>query len=285
MTKRNLMSEHDELQQLNKANISNLTQLWKLMGSQPLVSDKGGNWQTSTGWPNRCWIDWGEIDESALLIEENLSQLKKQMIIPLWKESGEVFTGLKQMLIHGGFEVSFEQTAMYLDLKNYQLVQSSKSELSKRELSKNDLKQKDKGLLQVKEINSEKDIETWTNIASRSFGYQIDSSSIHHAAASSKVKLLLAFVDEQPAATAMLFDTGGIIGVHQVGVLPDFRGKGIARKLMKQVMELCVGLNGQYVTLQASVEGNGLYDSLGFREQFVIFNYVSGGAAKIRAQT
>ncbi|TQV87146.1 GNAT family N-acetyltransferase [Aliikangiella coralliicola] len=267
MTKRSVINECDELRHLNKANISNLTQLWRLMGSRPLTI---GNWRASTEWPHRCWLDWGESSASDLLIEENLSQLKKPMVIPLWEESDEVFTDIKQILTCSGFELLFEQTAMYLDLKEYH----TRKHLAKKHQSvESNLEEQ----FIVREIDSAQDIEIWTNIAAKSFDYEIDTSSIHRAAANPEVKLLLAFVDKRPVATAMLFDTNSVIGVHQVGVLPDCRGKGIARKLMNQVVDMCIGMNGCYVTLQASVEGKGLYVSLGFREQFGIFNYVWWG--------
>ncbi|WP_407666147.1 GNAT family N-acetyltransferase [Microbulbifer bruguierae] len=63
------------------------------------------------------------------------------------------------------------------------------------------------------------------------------------------------------------------MGIHQVGVPPDFRGRGIARALMQSLLEQCQIAGAHYVTLQASQMGEGLYQQLGFARRFQIASF------------
>lgn len=239
--------------QLKKANIYNLTCLWKKMGTQPRPAGPGKNLHTSVSWPYRCWLDWEadtvEISEAAIIF----SRLQNNNIVPVWGGLGGGAAVLERMLIDNGFELLFEQTAMYLCLEGHEIIGRPRPDIAI--------------------ITSERDIETWTDIAARSFEYEIDAGVIRKTADDPAVQLLLALVDGRPAATAMLFRTGDITGVHQLGVQAQYRGRGVARTLMQYVIGQCIESAGKYITLQASSAGLDLYGSLGFRRQFTIRNY------------
>jgi ribosomal protein S18 acetylase RimI-like enzyme len=83
----------------------------------------------------------------------------------------------------------------------------------------------------------------------------------------------MAFDDNLPVSTGMLFRTGSVIGVHLIGVSPSFRDRGIARKMMNFLLAECSVSGCQHVTLQASIMGEALYRGLGFVDQFEIINY------------
>jgi GNAT superfamily N-acetyltransferase len=242
-----------DINSLNKANIDNLTGLWKQMGTQPSPSLVIQELNASKSWPNRYWFDWGTDTNKISDLDETLDQLPSQAVFPVWDESAEIELRLKQLIFKNGFRVSFEQTAMYLCLT----------------------KQKSVALpsMDIKQIHSTQDIETWTDIASESFGYQIDASSILNVADDSDVQILQVYHEDHPAATAMLHKTGEIIGVHLVGVPKRFRGKGIAYLLMQHVIESCHTWGGKYVTLQSSAAAESIYKRLDFKEQFTIHSY------------
>ncbi len=239
--------------ELNKANIDNLTCLWKKMGVQSHSTTLIENLHISISWPNRCWFDWQATEDEISAISNIIFQLQKRCIVPVWGGLEGCASLLERILMDNGFELLFQQTAMYLSLENNDVIGSLNPD--------------------VVTINSQQDIETWTHIAAHSFEYEIDVSSIRKIACDSDVQLLLAYVDGQAAATAMLFRTGDNIGVHQVGVAAEWRGKGVARTLMHHVIEKCYGLTGKYITLQASEVGENLYRHLGFKPQFMIKNY------------
>jgi len=240
--------------QLKAANIENLTQLWKIMGATPHFIEGLGSYWVSDSWPNRCWFEAENFTETKKsTIADLINQAQEKHILPVWLQSGKYKTCFERLLINHGFEVVLEQTAMYLDLKKYPVQEATD--------------------LQLLTVRSEKDSETWTEIASRSFGYEIDLSVIRNRLVTSDVQLLMASHRAHPVATALLFKTGDIAGLHLFGVLAEYRGQGIARKFMFDIINLCQKIPAQHITLQASMAGKNLYESLGFKQQFMIKSY------------
>jgi GNAT superfamily N-acetyltransferase len=235
---------------LKKANIDNLTGLWNKMGTQASPSLVVQELNASKSWPHRYWFDWGTDTNQISELSEALDQLPSQAMFPVWDESAEIEFRLKQLVYKKGFSVSLEQTAMYLSLEEHNSVALPS--------------------MDIEQVHSPQEIETWTEIASESFGYQIDVSSIIKVADDSDVQILQVYHEGQPAATAMLHKTGEIIGVHLVGVPKRFRGKGIAYLLMQYIIESCHAWGGKYVTLQSSAAAESIYKRLGFKEQFII---------------
>jgi len=243
-----------ELNELNKANIDNLTSLWKKMGVQSgasLSTIKQLN--KSLSWPHRCWFDWEINTQGISSIDNIISHLEDDSIIPIWDVKTGNTNRLEQLLIDEKFEVSFEQSAMFLDAKEYEVLDLS-----------------DVDVIIVDSISG---IDAWTKVAIQSFEYKIDISVIQKIASDPDAHLFIVTVNTQPAATAMIYKTGEVIGIHQVGVSEAYRGKGIAYKLMLYVIARCVESSCKYITLQSSAVGQGLYEKLGFKHQFIIRNY------------
>jgi GNAT superfamily N-acetyltransferase len=238
---------------INKANIDNLTGLWKTMGVRSNVSHAVRELNASTSWPNRYWFDWGTDTGQIATISEMLAGFPQRSITPVWDGPDQCVSLLEQTMIEHRFTVLFEQTAMYLDLVPHSASQWPAGNVAR--------------------IHTPRDIETWTNIASESFGYDIDISVIHSVADDPDIQLLLAYCEGRAVATAMLYKTADVVGVHQVGVAEKYQGRGIAHSLMRQVIGTCIAWQGKYITLQASVAGEALYKRLGFRPQFSIRNY------------
>ena len=240
--------------ELNKVNIDNLTSLWKIMGAQPETSlSTFKQLNKSLSWPHRCWFDWKINTPEISSIDDIISHLENNSIIPIWNVEAGHNNRFEQLLIDEGFEVSFEQSAMFLDTEEYMTI---------------DLPDVD-----IKVVKSIHDIDAWTQVAIQSFDYEIDISVIQHIASAPGLQLFIVTVDSQPAATAMIYKTGEVIGIHQVGVSPVYRGKGIAHKLMRHAIAQCIESSCKYITLQASTAGQGLYEKLGFKHQFMIRNY------------
>jgi len=247
-------------QQLVKANINNLNQLWQQMGTSRSILVSGGEVFFSTSWPNRCWFE-PEIKNNALIapapiiasMHEIKNQIKAKHILPVWLHSETSNTETPETLKQNGFELMLEQTAMVMPVTDSVLEESPE--------------------LNVVEISAESETDIWTDVAAGSFGYAIDASVIRKIVKRPEVTLLQAFIHNHPVATALIFHAGNVVGVHQVGVLEAFRGQGIARKLMQYVINRCRTFPVNHITLQASNLGKPLYESLGFETQFKIENY------------
>lgn len=239
---------------LDQANIDNLTQLWKLMGVTAVKVSEACTLYSSKYWPNRLWYDWvcqPEENGIQVLIQKNHDS-SRGYCIPTW---GGRSDKLSDALEANAFTCLFKQTAMALDLNNYEPVTQHK--------------------LNVTRVQSVKDCQIWTDIAALSFGYSIDSAVIKNIVDIDELQLVMAFYDGTPVATGMLCHTREVIGIHQVGVLPTYRSKGIARQLMHYLLNDCKASGRHYATLQASNLGETLYRDLGFVDQFEITNYIA----------
>ncbi|MEN0037422.1 MAG: GNAT family N-acetyltransferase [Cellvibrio sp.] len=238
---------------LDQCNIDNLTSLWRKMGVEKNSEFTLDGLTVSQTWPNRFWFDWSASAEQMAAIDELLPNLPARAVVPVWLGAGEKSVQLERDLLDKGFSVSFQQLAMYLDLQTAQPEQVSALDITK--------------------VQTQQDLEAWTTTASAAFGYWIDISAIANLIAETDVTLLLVKQNGEPVATALVYQTGEIIGAHLVGVPEAYRGRGIARALMHHVIKLSIELDGKYLTLQASLAGEPLYRQLGFVPQFVIKNY------------
>lgn len=237
---------------LCRLNIANLTSFWKLFGFDTIKLKNGNNIYASVDWPNRVWLDYRQ-EQSSEAIEvllDKSSRSTQGIIIPVWNNSNSDF-GIALERI--GFNVLFRQVAMILRLKEpFKNVPDA---------------------LTCRKVQTDKEADIWTNIASSSFGYAIPTESIHKVIHKDKIRLFLAFLDEAPVASGLLYDSDNVVGIHMVGTLPTYRCRGIARTLMTSLLNDALTSGATHATLQASDLGLPLYENLGFEKQFVITNH------------
>lgn len=238
---------------VNQLNIDNLTSLWKKMGVQVEPEFALDGLTISHTWPNRFWFGWNATSQQVEKIIPQLPSLPTRAVVPVWTGAGDAAVQLEQSLLANRFQISFQQLAMYLDLTSV-----PKEAVPPLDISK---------------VQSAADLHAWTTTASSAFGYWIDIAAIEKIATDTDVILLLVKQDGEPVATALVYKTGAVIGVHMVGVPEAYRGRGLARSLMKYVINLCIDLGGTLLTLQASAAGEPLYRELGFVQQFAIKSY------------
>lgn len=239
---------------LDKENINNLTSLWKLMGIAHNQELNSKGIYRSLSWPHRYWQEW---DMPVTLKErvDNAPFDRKNLVIPVFQNSptecNQNYSDKEDL----GLSLIFEQQAMYLNMQDYTPQRQQH--------------------LNVTKLTDDKQTRVWCDIASQAFNYQINASSVIRANQHPDVTLLMADIEGQPVATAMLHKTGHVTGIHQMGVPEHFRSKGIARSMMNEVLDFANReLACRYAVLQASAAGECLYRSLDFKAQFMIQNYV-----------
>lgn len=256
---------------IKKANLSNLTSLWEKYGAREIKGSTLPTLYASTHWPHRCWLDWeslavDEID-SSLAGDAWLDKVPETMILPVWSmigaDANRNSARLKEQIIDRQLEekkwlCAFQQTAMYLPLQ----LQEGASYLPLPCSG-----------FQVNRVRSGEEIVKWIEIASEAFAYSIDRVVIEKLTNDNTIQILTASQNEQVIACALLYKTGNSIGVHQLGVKKAFQGKGVARRFMLEIIAICALWQGKVIVLQASKEGRPLYESLGFKAQFLIKNY------------
>lgn len=234
---------------LDKANIDNLTALWRAMGTECEAGGGMAGLWVSRGWPHRFWFDWGH---EPVLDGQELTRLPPRAMVPVWAAG----TALEQALTSQGFGVALEQTAMNLAMNG----EGSRPE----------------GTLQLSRVLTPAQADRWAVLCGRAFGYAVAAATVRRLLGAAGARLLLASREGTPVATALLYQTGEVVGMHQVGVVPEHRGRGIAHELMLQLMALAREQGARYLTLQASAAGEGLYRRLGFAPRFPISSYRRG---------
>lgn len=234
---------------LENANLENLTGLWQLMGATQVAEGL----QQSISWPRRCWQ---HPDQQAAEWSEIIGHIPVNYLFPVWR-AGEASVALEQALGRQGLEIALEQLAMVLPLDT-------------------DLPSPGHPRLDVSLIESQEQAEQWSSLCGRAFGYSLDADVIEQLCKQPDVEVLWASLSGEPLVTAILYHTGCVMGVHQVGVPPELQGQGIARELMLMLLARAQSAGAEYVCLQASAAGEPLYHKLGFQPQFRIRSYRRG---------
>ncbi|WDE01124.1 GNAT family N-acetyltransferase [Thalassomonas actiniarum] len=256
-------------QELKLANLDNLTRLWQAMGTNSQVLSEHKAF-LSRSWPYRFWHEQAAVIQGRQVSQppgklNNLPTLPGNTVIPVWPSLNGAHKSLEQALIDADYIHSLELLAMALTVSEGIGNKTGKAE-----------KHNEAGELRLITCASQDEIKRWTQIGSGAFGYEIDVKVVQALAEDSKARVILAYEDRQPVATALLFHShyknAGITGIHQLGVAEKYRGRGIARRLMSALLTQSAA-DTDFFCLQASIMGKGLYLSLGFKELFLINNY------------
>jgi ribosomal protein S18 acetylase RimI-like enzyme len=207
----------------------------------------------SNSWPNRFWMEYN-YDSEDLKEAIRMNSIKnKSYILSLWEYDEEIFHKSIKELESNDYKVLFEQIGMYLDI--------------------NRINEDEMGNLEVKFVKDKNDIDTWTEIASQSFGATIDKDIIDKIARDENIYLLLGYKNDMVVATTLLYKSDDVMGVHLVGVPSEHRGQGIAENIMKRAIAFSRDKSINTMVLQASSLGLGIYKRLGFEENFILRNY------------
>lgn len=253
--------------QMHKANMANLTSLWKRYGATTQLQQPGVKYIKNEGWPHRAWLElespraWigdftlaGTYKDLAQRIstEEIIPVINKNSIHPLEKNA-DIYLP-EEMLEDSPCELAFSQTAMY--------AERAKLDVS---IPENSMR------LTFRKVACREGLAAWTNICGEAFDYKIDMLSVARLMNDPDTDLLIGFLNDVPVMTALVHRTGNIAGIHQFGVRPIYRGDGLATEGMKII--IMNWIKERYITLQASAAGYPLYKKLGFVDQFQILNY------------
>ncbi|WP_343614821.1 GNAT family N-acetyltransferase [Flavobacterium sp.] len=235
---------------LIKDNIDNLTTLWRTAAAPLLSYHKNDPFQFSqiknSGWPNRLWFREDITEENLPQILEIIEQ-NPGLVIPYWDIFG---SNSNEIFEKNGFEIRNQLVAMALKLEEKFALRN---------------------ILSFKRVLNEKDAITWSDIYPLSFNYVISKETIVHNY--ENTKFYLVHYDEKPIGTLNLFQTGNVMGIHGVGVIPEMRKRGFAEEIMKFAINEAIDAHCNYAQLQASPLGKNIYTRLGFEDLFLIKNY------------
>lgn len=235
---------------LIKDNIDNLTALWKTVATPLLSYHKNDPFEFSqiknSGWPNRLWFREDITEKNFPQIMEIMDK-NPRLVIPYWDIFG---SNSKSFFEKNGFNIRIQLVAMALKLGEKFTLQNN---------------------LTFKRVLNEEDAKTWSDIYPLSFSYIISKETLVHNY--ENVKFYLVHFEGKAIGTLTLFQTGDIMGIHGVGVIPEMRKRGFAEEIMKFAINEAIDADCKYAQLQASALGKGIYTRLGFEDLFTITNY------------
>lgn len=233
------------------ANIHNLISLWSLGGQRAGQLHEFDHYSISqvpgSEWPNKLWFK--QVPESKTF--ENVLTLYDLtgITIPVWPG----MPGIEEILIQTGMQLKNELTGMSISLQEFSQKATN---------------------VQVNEVNNRALAEEWSQLFYAAFEYRINSETVVFTMES--VTYLIASIRGESVGTAVLFkDNSDVIGIHSMGIIPEHRRKGYAEGLLYQVLNRGRRSGAKYGVLQASAMGKALYQKTGFKEDFILRNYVN----------
>ncbi|MEP2771913.1 MAG: GNAT family N-acetyltransferase [Fulvivirga sp.] len=236
---------------LIEENIQNLVNLWRLAGQiagdHIVTAHYEMSAVTLSDWPNRIWF---EGDVSVAVLEELACRFRlPNFTLPVWGptlESNELVLQLQ------GYELKFEQYAMSIPLNNIEIPH--------------------KRLKLIKVIDQSM-AYLWSTLFTKAFGYLIHPETV--VKTMEVVDYYVAMYGAQPVGTGVIFfSQKHIAGIHSMGIVPEMRRKGFARNVLLQLLAISKQKGAHYAFLQASDSGKPLYQQVGFKEDFIIKNYI-----------
>ncbi|NIK68058.1 GNAT family N-acetyltransferase [Paenibacillus sp. BK720] len=90
-----------------------------------------------------------------------------------------------------------------------------------------------------------------------------------------RMQYYLAYLDDEPAGTAMTFRSGEVTGLYMVATLKEFRARGIGGAIVGQALHDMQAAGATLAVLQASSMGQTIYRKHGFEEELTINLFVS----------
>lgn len=236
---------------LVKANIENLTSLWRFAGQ------KCGHFFTDehhvisrvsdSNWPNKIWFHQ-KPDHQVIKSLLGTKELEK-LTIATW---GSYIGQLQEQLESCGFEINNELTGMSLLL---------------------DHPVKPKPDISLQQVTDHESAAIWSRLFQVAFGYLIHPDTVIQTM--DKVSYYIGRYQEQNVGTAVLYiDSPNTAGIHSMGIVPEQRRKGFAEDLLNLILDIAKQKGALYATLQASEMGKRLYLRRGFQEDFPLKNFV-----------
>ncbi|MFB6456282.1 GNAT family N-acetyltransferase [Chitinophaga sp. Hz27] len=234
-----------------KSNINNLTSIWEIVGNtfNTLHKDSSYNYCYVPGsdWPNRVWVAPGTGAEGQQQAIEAVKRVPLGLTYSHWRGNSEEESLL---LKNSGLVIKSEQVGMSMHLKELLPVA---------------------GRLQLIPIREQAQADIWEALYPQSFGYKISAETVLKTA--HLIPYFLIYLNEEPIGTILSIQTGDVIGIHCLGVIPAHRRKGYAEEAMAMALNEAIKKGITWATLQASQLGKGIYSRMGFTDDFMVTNY------------
>lgn len=198
-----------------------------------------------TMWYNRVYLYAAEPETLEATVSAVAAGLRAGQLPPLisWLSTEISAKAIRPSLQKEGYINPLPvQTAMFLNLEGYTPAQPK---------------------VAVEHVPAEQ-VGEWAEMIAAAFGKPTEKDGMVLIANDPNCDFLMHCEDGKMVAGMLLICKGDNAGVHEVGTLEAYRGKGIAASLMNCAMAIAKEKGCKYSTLQASPLGVPLYETLGF---------------------
>ena len=139
--------------------------------------------------------------------------------------------------------------------------------------------------LRIVQVQNEETLSLWEKVSFAGFDFPPETQHQYHRfvgafnlQADSPQKFFLAYFNEQPVATSLLFLHENAAGIYFISTLAEFRRKGIGLAVTRAAMTASRLAGAQYATLQSSPGGLHVYRQAGFQEYCRVEVYGPNGS-------
>jgi ribosomal protein S18 acetylase RimI-like enzyme len=237
---------------LVKSNIDNLTSLWQFVNRRAgtyIIGDVFDHGVIDySDWPNKLWFINAPKQSDIDVAKKIITSSSIKITVPYWEINGDDY---RPLLKRNGFVKVLEQVGMSCDLTKGDFLPSG---------------------IKLHKVKEKSGAQLWESLFEKSFNYRIHHKLLLRSY--DEIEYLIAYDNASPVGVALVYNSGeDLVGIHSMGIIPEMRRKGYAEKMMRSILSDAIKKGYRYGTLQASAMGKGLYEKLGFEEQFLMANY------------
>ncbi|KIO75194.1 hypothetical protein TH53_21930 [Pedobacter lusitanus] len=231
--------------------IDNLFEFWDFTGnlSKTILSaeDFKAVYPKNSDWPKRIFSLKNDMDPKTDVFEKISAQIGNGSLPNMLTLTESMSNLYQEDLSEAGFIPKMKQRGMRIDLSGLGFIEQPSE-------------------YKFKTVSGAAEADLFASIASASFKYQVDGRIIELLSANDhSIRLFIGYFNETPAACGLVFyDRYGNAGLHMIGTLPEFRGKGLAYYMTVHLMTACIEDGRMTCVLHASEAGEKVYLKLGF---------------------
>ncbi len=129
--------------------------------------------------------------------------------------------------------------------------------------------------LEIKEVTNQQELNVWTDILIESFDIQGFKSELYKkyflnlgVGNNLNFNYYLGKLNGKPVASSILFKGNDTAGMYYVGILPEVRRGGLAKSMVKYLLNKAKSIGYKISVLHASETGYPLYKDIGFKKYY-----------------
>ncbi|MEX0312913.1 MAG: GNAT family N-acetyltransferase [Allomuricauda sp.] len=229
---------------MNHHIINNLFEFWEYLGVKGIFFTHGKDYKfcmpENMSWPSKVF----GVDSDKKDFEDLYTNMKNGLLPnSLGIAEDEL---VEKRLLKQGFAKTSEVKGMFLNLSNENKPNDSFPSIHKVDT-------------QLKAIE-------FAKIASESFGYKINTSTITPLLNDdSKIRLYLGSHEGSFVSCGIIFlDTNRTSGIHMIGTIPEHRGHGLGKIMTLKLIAEAFKNKSDTAVLVASQSGERIYTKIGF---------------------